>query len=185
VTTKATAKGACTGTVTDGTHTLTVTKVKITASSTSAGTDPPTCASLINLATGSTFFDATVSFSATGGKVTPTTLHASVGALIDAHGFGFKLSADGTGGTSVTGSFAGGSTATNAYVDPGTLAALTGRASTSAAPKAGSPCEASIKIKKGGTPDETATLSKPKGFNKIKIGPSTNDQTASTFTASE
>ena len=95
VTTKAVAKGTCTGNATDGTNTLPVTKVKIIASTTSAGTDPPTCASLLTLAAGSTFFDATVKYTATGGKVADSTLHASVGALIDVHGFGFTLAADG------------------------------------------------------------------------------------------
>jgi len=179
VTTKATAKGTCTGSVTDGTNTLTVTKVKITATTTSAGTDPPTCASLLTLASGSTFFDATVAFSAQGGKVSSSTLHASVGALIDSHGFGFQLIADGNGGTSVTGSFAGGSAVTNAYVDAGTLAALTGSPASSTVPKT-TVCEASLKIKKPNTPDESVKLVKPKGFNKFKIGPSTNDSTPST-----
>jgi len=172
VTTKATAKGTCTGTAVDATtpaNTLPVTKVKITATTTSAGTDPPTCGSLLTLASGSTFFDATVKFSATGGKVTSSTLHAGVGALIDVHGFGFQLIADGNNGTSVTGSFAGGSAITNAYVDAGTLAALTGTAASSTTPKT-TACEASLKIKKPNTPDETVKLVKPKGFNKIVIG---------------
>jgi len=181
VTTKATAKGTCTGSATDGTNTLTVTKVKITASTTSAGTDPPTCGSLLTLASGSTFFDATVKFSATGGKVASSTLHAGVGALIDAHGFGFQLTADGNNGTSVTGSFAGGSAITKAYVDAGTLAALTGSAASSTTPKT-TVCEASLKIKKPGDPAETVKLVKPKGFNKIIIGPSTTDSTPSSVT---
>jgi hypothetical protein len=181
VTTSVKAGGACTGTVTDGVNTIPVDSVKVSMSTTSTGLDAPTCPSLLGMVNGSTYFDATVSFKSTGGKVTSTTVHALIGILLDAHGFGFTVTADPTTtGSTISGSFAGGSNVFSGYVGQALVDAVTAPIATSLSPVALSPCEASLNIKNPGTPKEKVSLKKPKGFKKIEFGPSSIDSTPST-----
>ncbi|HEY1737948.1 MAG TPA: hypothetical protein VGI86_04525 [Acidimicrobiia bacterium] len=105
--------------------------------------------------------------------------------LIDSHGVGFQITPT-TGGT--TGSFAGGTGVTNAYVDLTTIGALSEGPATFSAPTAGSNiCEPSVSEKftaaAPGTSDAIALkLKKPKGLKAITIGPAL-DNTASSLTS--
>ncbi len=166
---------------TDGVNHATITGASIVTTSTSgaaAGT-PATCASISGGGSGGTF-SSTIDWKATGAKITPTTITgATVGAYINpvSGDAGFTI----TGGTA-TGSFAGATGQTIAYLDaktgPAIIAALIGPSVSSAnaaSIKTLNPCEPVLKVKvaKGGTPAETATatITGGKGIKKIGLGP--------------
>jgi hypothetical protein len=170
-TTSAKAKGTCTGTVSDGTQSFPVSSLKLTTSSTSG--DSLTEATCSGLATPSatTTFSTTITLKAVGANVNPITTTSNLATLIDTHGVGFQLGI--LSATGITGTPSG---LTNAYVDANTIGAILSTPSTSTVPST-SPCEATIKFKKG-----VATLKAPKGFKKIAIGPGAFDATPSTLT---
>jgi hypothetical protein len=162
---------SCSGTVTDGTNTDTVASAAITTASTSAGTSEATCSGLAS--PGTSTFTTIIKWKGTVDKINPTTAVSSLSDLADSHGVGFELKADGTGGTSISGSFGGGSSDSKAYIDPATLGALLGAPSTSAA-QTGSLCEATLSGKftpaAAGASDAVAIkLKKPKGLKAITI----------------
>jgi hypothetical protein len=164
--------GTCTGTVTDGTNTASVTALKF-----SVGVDPAhtgntgeqTCSGLLTATPPSTTqYDSTISYTSSTAKIAPTSV---VGQIIPPASFNL------TGGT-ISGSFAGGSVGASGVPDSTTVSALTQAAPTSASPTPAFPqCQPtlSIKVKKGVT---TATLKAPKGLKKIGL------VTGSTLTAS-
>ena len=157
--------GTCTGTVTDGTNTASVTAIKFTV-----GVDPAhtgntteqTCAGLLSATPPSTTqFDSTISYTSPTAKIAPTSV---VGQVIPPVSFNL------TGGT-ISGSFAGpgGSVAAAGVPDSTTISAITQAAPTSTSPSPAFPqCQPtlSIKVKKGVT---TATLKAPKGLKKIGL----------------
>jgi hypothetical protein len=163
---------SCSGTVTDGTHTASVTSVKtigLSVSTMPAGTHA-TCAGLTSGGT----FDSILQWKASGAKVTNTTITgSSLAQLADSHGVGFKL----TGGTA-TGSFAGSTGETDAYLDaatgPAILAGILGPHVSSANAKTIktlNPCEPGLKIKIPKNPPDIASIKAGKGIKKIGIGP--------------
>jgi hypothetical protein len=99
---------------------------------------------------------------------------------------GFVLAAgSGHPGTIINGSFAGGSSNVHAYVDGTTFGILANSTkASSTAPAAPDVCEPGLKIKKAGTPGETATIKAPKGFKKLSVGPGAFDQSPSMITIS-
>lgn len=155
--------GTCTGTVTDGINTAPVTAVKFSLTNDPAhlgNTSEATCTSLVTGIPPSTAeYDTTISYTATGAKVTPTTVTDQV---IPPATFNI------TGGT-VSGSFAGGTSSATGVPDSTTVSAVLQAAPTSANPVPAFPqCQPSLKIKttSHGT---TATLKAPKGLKKIGI----------------
>ncbi len=166
--------GTCTGTVTDGTNTASVTAVKF-----SVGVDPAhtgntgevTCSGLLAATPPSTTeYDSTITYTSTTAKIAPTTVTDQIIPPVS-----FSL----TGGT-VSGSFAGtgGTVGAVGVPDATTIGALAQGAPTSAAPTpAFAQCQPTlqVKVKKGVT---TATLKAPKGLKKISM------VTGSTLTAS-
>jgi len=166
---------SCSGTVTDGTNTANITGAKLLASSAGTSTDPATCAGLADTSSAGGY-DSIIQWKADTAKVADTTITGStIASLIDPDGsVGFKL----TGGTA-TGSFAGGSGTTFAYLDaktgPGILAAVTGpkvNSSNAASIKTLNPCEPALKVKINKTPPDLASIKAGKGIKKIGIGPS-------------
>lgn len=157
--------GSCTGTVTDGVHSAPVTAVKISLVNDPAhlgSATPATCTSLLTGVPPSTAeYNTTISYTASGAAVTPTTITDQV--IPPAT---FSVS----GGT-VSGSFAGGSATTNGIPDTTTILALTQAPASSADPVPAYPqCEASLKIKPASTKHpESATLKAPKGLKKVAI----------------
>jgi len=174
-----TAKGksiACTGTATDGTATATVTALKINLVPGNPGIDvpplstAPTGSCLGLLATSgvgdtAATYNATLSFKASGAKLAPTTinnLNIVAGAVPGGVGFGLS-------GGSVTGSLAGGTGKTIAFIDGDTLGAVAAAPPTSTNPAPSSnKCQPTLKIKAGNNP--SASLKPPKGLKKITIG---------------
>jgi hypothetical protein len=159
--------GTCTGTVTDGVNTLPVTGVKFSVANDPAhlgSATPATCSSLVTGVPPSTAeYDTSISYSASGGKVTPTTITDQV---IPPASFSIS------GGT-LSGSFAGGTATTNGVPDSTTIGAVTQAPASSTAPVPAFPqCQASIKIKPASAKHpETASLKAPKGLKKILIVP--------------
>jgi hypothetical protein len=156
--------GSCTGTVTDGVHTLPVAGVKFSVVNDPAhlgSATPATCTGLVTGMPPSTAqYDTSLTYSAVGGKVTPTTI---TGGTIPPASFSIQ------GGT-ISGSFAGGTSATNGVADNTTIFAVTQAPATSTNPVPAFPqCEASIKIKPAGKHPESATLKAPKGLKKVAI----------------
>ncbi len=157
--------GTCTGTVTDGVNTLPVTSVKFSVTNDPAhlgSATPATCTSLLTGMPPSTAeYDTSISYGATGGKVTPTTITDQVIPPVS-----FSIS----GGT-ISGSFAGGTATTNGVPDSTTVSAITQAPASSTNPVPAFPqCEASIKIKAASAKHpETATLKAPKGLKKVGI----------------
>jgi hypothetical protein len=178
-TTTATGKAKCTGTVTDGTNTATVSKVAFSASSTSNNAVDPTfgqtMATCSGLATenGTNTFQTTVTFTSKTATIPPITITSSLNTLIDSHGAGFDLIAQSA--TGVTGTISGD---TKAYVDAKTVTAIASSPpSSTSAPK--NECEPSAKVKKG-----VLVLKAPKGLAKIKVGNGVFDGTPSSITFS-
>ena len=166
--------GTCTGTVTDGTNTASVTAVKFSVvvdPAHTGNTGEETCAGLLAATPPSTTeYDSTISYTSTTAKIAPTTVTDQIIPPVS-----FSL----TGGT-VSGSFAGtgGTVAAAGVPDATTLGALTQAAPTSAAPTPTfAQCQPTlqVKVKKGVT---TASLKAPKGLKKISM------VTGSTLTAS-
>jgi hypothetical protein len=109
-----------------------------------------------------------------------STITSRITSLIDGHGVDFTLAS-----TSITGSFAGGTSTATAYVDPTTFSVLANSPkASSTSPVAPDVCEPSLKIKKAGHPDEVASLKAPKGFKKLSLGHGAFDQSPSTITIS-
>jgi hypothetical protein len=182
VTTSAKVTGTCTGTVTDGTNTASVTGIQITSSSISAGTSEATCSGLAS--PGTSTFTSIIKWTATGAKVTGSTATSTLATLGDAHGLGFELTAS---GANITGSFAGGTSDAKAYVDLTTINAIAGGPSTFDTPTT-SVCEPTLKEKftaaTAGASDAVGIKLKPgKGLKLITIGPGL-DATPSSITAS-
>lgn len=189
VTTSSKVSATCTGTVTDGTNTTGVASATITSSSISAGTSEATCSGLAS--PGSSTFSSTIAWKGTGTtKIANTTSTLALASLVDTHGVGFDLTANpSTAGTSISGSFAGGSTETKAYIDGTTLNAIAGGPSTFDTPST-SVCEATLSSKftpaGPGVSDSVAIkLKKPKGLKQITIGPGLFDNTPSSLTISK
>jgi hypothetical protein len=183
VTTSAKGKGdTCTGTVAG----FAMTSLKLVSSSTS-GTPPlhATCAGLASPGAGTTF-QTILSYKLSGAVMADSTVTSDLASLIDGHGVGFALAAGpGHPGTVINGSFAGGSSNVHAYVDGTTFGILANSTkASSTAPTAPDVCEPGLKIKKAGTPGETATIKAPKGFKKLSIGPGAFDASPSTITIS-
>jgi len=157
--------GTCTGTVTDGVNTLPVTGIKFSLANDPAhpgSSTPATCTSLLTGVPPSTAeYNTNISYKATGGKVTPTTITDQVIPPVS-----FSIS----GGT-ISGSFAGGTATTNGVPDTTTVGAITQLPASSTAPVSAFPqCEASLKIKPASSKHpESATLKPPKGLKKIGI----------------
>ena len=163
--------GTCTGTATDGVNTLPVTGVsfKISTDPANPGVGPATCASL--LTGGTAKYVITIKYTATGGKVNPTTITgATLTPQISPQGFVFA------GGT-ITGSFAGGSDSSTALISPAAVDPVLLQApETGAQALAGSftslGCQPTLKVKavKGDpTTIASATLKAPKGFKGITV----------------
>jgi hypothetical protein len=157
--------GTCTGSVTDGTNTASVTAIKFSVTNDPAhlgNTTEATCAGLLNNTPPSTSeYDSTISYTSASAKITPTTVTDQV---IPAGTFNLA-------GGSITGSFAGssGSIAADGVPDATTVGAILQAAPTSSAPTPTYPqCQPtlSIKVKKGVT---SATLKAPKGLKKISM----------------
>lgn len=185
VSTSAKGTGVCTGTVTDGVNSTTVTAVKVASSSTGTSTDPATCSGLSTPSVAT--YTSTLSWTGATAKVAPSVGTSGIATLVDAHGVGFTLAS-----TSVTGSFAGGSTVSNVYIDANTFNAATGGPADSATPVPVSPCEAALSIKftaagaaNSGVGDSVSVkLKKPKGLKGITLGPGLFDATPSSIVAS-
>lgn len=164
------AGGPCTGTVTDGTHTASVTKVKVTLVDEAAHPtvedgscynllfqeDPPPPPSTAR-------YKSTLTYTSPTAKVVSTTV---TDAQLD--------STFGVSGGTITGSFAGGTSAAQGFPDGTTLGLLADenadgpgsgpKAATSSSPNAPNICQAGLKIK-----PTSATLKAPKGFKKIGL----------------
>ncbi|HVA05783.1 MAG TPA: hypothetical protein VNG12_03475 [Acidimicrobiales bacterium] len=157
--------GTCTGTVTDGVNTLTVTGVKFSLTNDPAhlgSSTPATCTSLVTGIPPSTAeYNTNISYTAVGGKVAPT---IGTDQVIPPASFSIA------GGT-LSGSFAGGTAATTGVPDSTTVGAVLQAPASSTAPVPAFPqCEASIKIKPATAKHgETATLKAPKGLKKVAI----------------
>ena len=170
VTTTAKGAGTCSGNVTDGVNTASVTTVKFTLA-----TDPAhpgsggeaTCAGLLGTA-GTAEYNITIKWTATGAKVTPTTI---TDATLAVSGLGFALS----GGT-VAGSFAGGSVNSQANVDSTTIGAILQAPATSSNPDPAFPqCQPALDLKTSKGVQE-ASLDAPKGLKKIGITTNSSNQ---------
>ena len=166
--------GTCTGTVTDGTNSASVTAIKFSVTNDPAhlgNTTEASCAGLLAATPPSTSeYDSTIAYTSATAKISPTTVTDQV---IPAGGFNL------TGG-SISGSFAGtgGVIAAAGVPDATTVSAILQGAPTSAAPVPAFPqCQPTlvIKVKKGVT---SATLKAPKGLKKLSM------VTGSTLTAS-
>lgn len=167
---------SCTGTATNGTNTATITGLKITLGSGTAGVDNPplqvpnTCAGLLagtQPGDVAATYNTTITFKTTPGvKLAAAT---TSGQTISPSGLGFAVA----GGT-VGGSLAGGNGKTQANIsDSTTIPAITAAAATSAAPAPNRTCESNLKIKTG--VHHAASLKGPKGLKKISVGQSSLD----------
>jgi hypothetical protein len=156
--------GTCTGTVTDGVNTASVTAVSFSLTNDPAhlgNTSEATCSSLVTGIPPSTAkYDTAIKYTATGAKVTPTTVTDQVIPPVS-----FNI----TGGT-VTGSFAGGTSSATGVPDTTTVDAVIQAPATSTNPVPAFPqCQASLKIKTNGKGVTTASLKHPKGLKKVGI----------------
>jgi len=167
---------SCSGTVTDGTNTANVTGAKLLSAGTSNNSNPATCSGLADTSSTDGSWSSIIQWKADTAKVADTTITGgTLSALVDPDGsLGFKLS----GGTA-TGSFAGGSSTTDAYLDaktgPSVIAAVTGPkvdSSNAASIKALNPCEPGLKVKINKTPPDLASIKGGKGIKKVGLGPS-------------
>ncbi len=162
---------SCSGNVSDGVNTASVLAIKITLTQVSGAVDNPPLspgATCVNLLSGTSEEDTAATyredlkFKTSGAKLAETSIAGTT--ITPGGGLGFIID----GGT-ITGSFASGSSSSQAYIDGDTLASVTAPAATSADPVPPGRCEASLKLKeKKGVP--TAKLKSPKGLNKIVVG---------------
>ena len=160
--------GTCSGTVTDGVNTLPVTAVSfsITTDPANPGVGPATCASL--LTGGTAKYVIAIKYTATGGKVTTTTISGvTLTPQISPQGFVFA------GGT-IAGSFAGGSDTSTALISPAAVDPVLLQApETGAQALAGSftslGCQPTLKVKSLAGTITSATMKAPKGFKAISI----------------
>ena len=174
VTTSAKLAGVCSGTVQDLQGSTGVASGALVSTSVSGGTSRSTCSGLVPDPLNPTTFTSIITWKGTGTtKIAPSTVTSTLGELVSTHGVGFELTA-----TGITGSFAGGTSVADAYIDTTTLGAILGSASTSAA-QSGSLCEATLSGKftpaasgpAAGSSDAIAIkLKKPKGLKAITIG---------------
>jgi len=171
---------SCTGSVTGAAGTFGVTSLKIELANFTQGTDnnpqntDNTCQGLLAGTPANDVaatYKATVSPKLNGANLSPKSFETTGLSLVAGGGgaVGFQISG-GTAGAPFTGA----NQKTTAYITGDVLAAVAAGPATSAAPtqaKAGSQCEASLKIKddKPGKPG-SATLKGPKGFKKINVG---------------
>ena len=147
----------------------------VVSSSISTGTSEATCGGLASTA-GSTFQSIITWKSTSTTKITPTTVVSNLSAIADigTDGVGFDLKAGPSqSGTSITGSFAGGTSESKAYIDATTLNALLGAPATTAA-QTTNICEPLLTGKftaaAAGASDAVALkLKKPKGLKAITI----------------
>jgi len=162
---------SCTGTVSDGTNTASITSAQVTLSQASAAVDNPplqepgTCSGLLagtQPGDVGAKYNATIKFKATGAKLANATIsNATIDP--DTVNLGFAI-----GGGTTGGSITGGNSKAHAYIGADTIGALATTPSTSASPAATSPCEASLKVKAASaTKPASAKLKKPKGLKKI------------------
>jgi len=179
-TTAKVATASCTSTLVKDITTPTITDNVVSASiasgSISTGANEATCGGLAN--TSGTTFQSIIKWKGTTAKITPTTVVSNLAAIADIGntGVGFDLTADGTGGTSITGSFAsatGGSSESKAFIDATTLNAILGASATSAT-QTTSVCEPLLTGKftpaAAGASDAIAIkLKKPKGLKAIGV----------------
>jgi hypothetical protein len=155
--------GTCTGTVTDGVNSASVTAVKFSLANDPAHLGSNAEATCLSLVTGippsTAEYDTTIDYTAAGAKITPTTISDQV---IPAATFSVE------GGT-VSGSFAGGTESASGVPDSTTVGAVTQSAPTSTSPVPTYPqCQPSLKLKtKKGVPE--ASLKAPKGLKKISL----------------
>jgi len=175
---KVVSTGTCSNThVVDATTpslTAEVASISIVSTSDSTGANEATCGGLAD--TSGTQFQSTVTYKSTSTtKIAPSVITSNLAAIADIGntGVGFDLTADGTGGTSITGSFAGGSSESKAYIDGTTLNAILGASATSAA-QATSVCEPTMSGKftpaaLGASDAVAIKLKKPKGLKAITI----------------
>jgi hypothetical protein len=175
--------GSVSGTGVNGPGTATVTGIKITLTQVSNSVDNPplntagsTCLGLVagtDEGDQAATYSSLVSFKTSGAKIDPTTTTGdTITPVVDVNGVGFSIS----GGT-VTGSWAGGSGGSTAYVGPEVLAAVGAPAATGAAPNPNPTCQANLKLKAATSKKAaSASLKGPKGLKKIATLPS------STFT---
>lgn len=171
-----TVTGTCSGTVTDGVNSASIDSAKIVSTATSAGVGQATCAGLADTSNAGTY-NTVITWKSKTATITDTNTSASIAALLDADGsIGFELTSS---GANITGSFAGGTADTKAYLDaktgPGILAGITGPkvdSQNAGSIKTLNPCEPSLKVKINKTPPDSATIKGGKGLKKIGIGPS-------------
>ena len=155
--------GTCTGTVTDGVNTASVTGIKF-----ELGNDPghlgnsseATCLSLVTGIPPSTAeYDTLIQYTSPTAKIFPTTVTDET----------IPPASFSTEGGVITGSFAGGSSSSVGVPDSTTIGAITQGAPTSTDPVPAYPqCQPSLKLKTGKTGPE-ATLKAPKGLKKISL----------------
>ncbi len=155
--------GTCTGTVTDGVNTASVTGVKFSLSNDPAhlgSSSDATCSSLVTGVPPSTAeYDTLVGFTSSTAKIMPTTVTDQT----------IPPASFSTGGGVITGSFAGGSASSVGVPDSTTIGAITQSAPTSTNPVPTYPqCQPSLKLKTGKDGPE-ATLKAPKGLKKISL----------------
>jgi len=155
--------GTCTGTVTDGVNTASVTAIKFSLTNDPAhlgNNSEATCSSLVTGMPPSTAeYDTNITYTAIGAKVTPTTVTDQT---IPPASF------DTSGGT-ITGSFAGGTSSASGVPDSTTISAVLQAAPTSTDPVPAYPqCQPSLKLKTGKNGPE-ASLKAPKGLKKLSL----------------
>ena len=155
--------GTCTGTVTDGVNTASVTAVKFSLTNDPAhlgNNSRGICSSLVTGMPPSTAeYDTTIDYTAIGAKVTPTTVTDQTTPPAS-----FNIQ-----GGVVTGSFAGGTASASGVPDSTTINAVLQGAPTSTDPVPAYPqCQPSLKLKTGKHGPE-ASLKAPKGLKKLSL----------------
>jgi hypothetical protein len=165
-------RAACTGSATGEGHTAQVTGATIVTTAVSSG-DPGSPSQCGDILLGGAVSNSTVTWKASKAKINPTTITGDdLTPLIDSHGIGFNLQSG-----AVTGSFAGGTDMTNAYLDavsgPSVLNGIIGPkvdSSNASTIKTANPCEPSLKVKAPKNPPDVATIKGGKGIKKIGVG---------------
>ena len=156
--------GTCTGTVTDGTNTASVTAVKFSLTKDPAhlgNTSEATCTALeTGMPPSTAKYNVTISYKSDTAKIADTTITDAVIPPVS-----FTIS----GGT-ISGSFAGGSSTANGIPDATTVGAVTQSAPTSTTPTPAFPqCQPTLTVKTSGKGVTTATLKPPKGLKKVLL----------------
>lgn len=166
VSVKVKGSGSCTGTITDGTHTVMNPSLTFTLSvdpSHPGSTDPATCSAFnTNSPPNTALYDTTLKWKSPSATITPTTVTDSSESWL---GEGPVVN----GGT-IAGSFAGGTAGAATTVDSTTLSALLQGPPSSTSPVPAFPqCQPTLKIGA-----HSAKLKAPKGLKKFSVvSPST------------